>query len=92
MNTVPLWVVANLGKKVILKQDFVGSCETYRAGCEGTLVSIQAAIDGWQSLHATVALDPNDISYEENFTFDQIKPAAGVIGCFHPQEGLIHIL
>jgi hypothetical protein len=90
MNTIPLWVVANLGKKVRLTKDFIGTCETYRAGWEGTLVSIQAPIDGWQRLCCTVALDPNDISYEENFSFDDIKPAAGCLGSFQMEQGLIH--
>jgi hypothetical protein len=89
-NSIPIWIVASLGKEVVLRRDFVGTCETYRAGCRGRLVSIQAPIDGWQSLHVTVALDPNDISYEENFAFEDIKPVAGEIGSFDMQNGLLH--
>lgn len=90
MNSIPLWVVANLGKKVVLKNDFEGACETYLAGCEGLLVSIQAPIPGDQGLHVTVALDPNDPGYQENFTVDQVKPAAGILGSFHMEQGLIY--
>jgi len=70
MKTVPLWIVASLGKQVALVKDFVGSCETYRAGCRGRLVSIQAGDD---DMHVTVQLDPNDSGYEENFGLDEIR-------------------
>lgn len=69
---IPLWVVASLGKRVALVKDFVGPCETYEAGCEGVLTTIQA--DDGGSFHVTVALDPNDPTYWENFTFDQVRP------------------
>jgi hypothetical protein len=76
-NEIPLWVVASIGKQVALAVEFSGSCETYEAGCEGTLTSIQWREDG--SFLATVALDPNDPDYWENFTFDQLRPASGQV-------------
>lgn len=88
-HTIPLWIIASLGKKVRLAKPFEGSCETYPVGWEGTLISIQAPVDGWQTLHVTVALDPNDVSYEENFSLDDIQPISGATGSFLLEEGLI---
>lgn len=88
-NAVPLWAVACLGKQVRLLRQFEGPACTYLAGSTGTLISIQAPVEGWQSLHATVALDAEDPSYEENFAFDEICPAAGVLGNFNCDAGLI---
>lgn len=90
MSTIPLWVVASLGKKVLLTKDFEGSCETYRAGCQGTLISIQAPVDDWQDFHVTVALDPNDMSYEENFSVDAIRPLTNRVAfSLNIEEGLM---
>lgn len=89
-HTIPLWIVASLGKKVRLAKPFEGTCDTYPAGWEGTLISIQGPVDGWQTLHVTVALDPNDISYEENFDLESIKPLAGEMGVFDIENGLLH--
>jgi hypothetical protein len=72
-NEIPLWLVASMGKQVALAVQFVGPCETYEAGCRGTLTSIQSREDG--SFLATVALDPEDPLYWENFAFDQLVPA-----------------
>lgn len=74
MNAVPAWVVESLGKKVVTRRELAGPCEVYPVGSVGVLVSIQACIPGWQAGGVTVALDPNDISYEENFSFDDIRP------------------
>ena len=70
---VPFWVVASLGRSVALQVEFVGPCETYTAGCEGILVSIQWSPDA--GLLAVVALDPQDDSYWENLPFSAIRPA-----------------
>ena len=74
MSAVPAWVVDSLGKRVITRRELVGPCEVYPAGSVGVLVSIQAEIPGWQSGGVTVALDADDISYEENFSFEDIRP------------------
>jgi hypothetical protein len=76
MNTIPLWVVANLGKKVLLTKGFQGAVRTYPAGWKGTLISIQAPIKDRQRFGVTVALDADDLGYEENFSVDEIRPAA----------------
>lgn len=73
-SQIPLWIVASMGKSVAIKREFVGACETYEAGCRGTLTSIQWREDG--SFLATVALDPNDPDYWENFAFDDLRPVA----------------
>lgn len=78
MKKIPLWVVASLGQEVVLLVEYVGPCETYLPGCRGTLTSIQVADDG--SFYTTVALDPNDPGYWENFTFDQIRPVPVKVG------------
>lgn len=74
MNTIPLWVVANLGKKVMLTKPFQGAVRTYPAGWKGTLISIQAPVEGYQRFHVTVGLDAEDLGYEENFRVDEIRP------------------
>lgn len=76
MSQVPLWVVVSLGKEVIITKDFVGPCETYPKGCRGILTAIEvyASADRIGKPYATVALDPNDYSYLENFDFQDIEP------------------
>lgn len=74
MSAVPQWVVEYLGKRVITRRELAGPCEVYPAGSVGVLVSIQAEIPGYQAAGVTVALDPNDLGYEENFGFDDIRP------------------
>lgn len=76
-SEIPLWIVASMGRSVAIKRDFVGPCETYEAGCEGTLTSIQWREDG--SFLATVALDPNDPDYWENFAFEDLRPVAAEV-------------
>jgi hypothetical protein len=72
-NAVPLWIVATLGKSVAILSDYVGPCETYKAGREGVLTSIQVSDEG-AGFYVTLALDPEDPSYLENFSLDDIRP------------------
>lgn len=74
MNTIPLWVVANLGKQVLLTKPFKGAVRSYPAGSKGVLISIQAPVAGYQRFCVTVALDEEDLGYEENFSVDEIRP------------------
>lgn len=71
---IPLWVVASLGKSVALVSSFEGPTETYLAGSQGVLDSINS--DGSGGFYATVALDEEDPGYLENFTFDQVRPVS----------------
>ena len=73
---IPLWVVASLGKEIILDKEFAGSCETYMRGCRGVLSGILVDENYGGSPYAIVALDPNDTSYLENFLFDDIRPVS----------------
>lgn len=76
-SQLPLWVVACLGKPVMLTREFAGPCEIYSKGCEGILCGIECY--PWNNggvPYAIVALDPNDPSYVENFPFDHLQPAA----------------
>lgn len=75
MTQIPLWIVASLGKQVALTTDFIGPCETYRAGCRGKLLAVmvdEMNYDG--EPYALVGLDANDLSYMENFRFDDLMP------------------
>lgn len=74
MTQIPLWVVASLGKQVVLETEYVGPCETYLPGCRGLLSGIAVDENNGRKPYAIVALDPNDESYLENFRFDQIRP------------------
>lgn len=72
-HEIPLWVVATLGKQVVLTVKYEGPCTAYPAGWEGILTSIQVDDEG--GFYVTVALDADDPSYLENFDFDQVRPA-----------------
>lgn len=74
MKKIPLWVVASMGKQVVLVRDFVGACQTYPAGSKGTLTSIQDDDNG--NCYATVGLDATDPDYWENFEFADIRPGS----------------
>jgi hypothetical protein len=76
-SEIPLWIVASMGKSVAIKRQFEGACETYEAGCEGRLTSIQWREDG--SFLATVALDPHDPDYWENFAFEDLRPVTAEV-------------
>lgn len=73
-NAFPLWIPAMLGKEVSLLVEFVGPCETYGVGSVGRLMGIMVDDDEFAHSYAIVALDDQDISYLENFEFDQIRP------------------
>lgn len=85
MLKMPLALVACLGGRVALRKDFVGSCETYRAGYVGVLTSIQR--DDAEGLRCTVALDPNDPTYWETFRLDEIQPEGGQVSFSLDIEG-----
>lgn len=72
MLKLPLALMACLGGRVALRKDFEGPCEAYPAGSVGVLTSIQC--DEAEGLRCTVALDPNDPTYWETFSLDEIRP------------------
>lgn len=74
---IPLWIVASIGRSVALKSDFQEYGVLYPAGRQGRLTSVMARPDG--SLYATVAIDPADPDYWENFEFDQLRPVAAEV-------------
>lgn len=74
---IPLWVVASLGKRVELVNEFVGPCESYPAMHQGVLDGIQYD-EASDSCYALVALDVDDLSYLENFSFAEIRAANGL--------------
>lgn len=74
MKVLPLWIAASLGKHVVLRNEFVGPCETYPAGAVGVLAGIMIDEENPGRLYTVVALDPTDDSYLENFGFDEIEP------------------
>ena len=71
MNNVPQWIVASLGKMVVLAHDIEGPCEHYGKGHPCKLLSIQHSDKG---LYVTVAPDPRDEGYEESIDLDDIAP------------------
>lgn len=91
MNTIPLWVVACLGKQVALKVDFQldPQLPLYRAGHLVKLQSIEAGEDG---PYACVQMQADDWGDLESFSFDDLRPLAGTLGCFDMEHGLIRQL
>jgi len=91
MSKIPLWVVACLGKEVMLKGEFVGPCETYARGARGVLCGIETY--PWNfggKPYALISLDREDPGYVENFPFEDIEPVADRIKySFDPQQGVI---
>jgi len=74
MSKVPDWVIPVLGASVSFTRQIELGGRIYSRGDSATLVSIQS---GWPHAvepYATVALDPQDWSYEENVPFDAIEP------------------
>lgn len=87
---LPLWIAASLGKHVVLKRDFVGPCERYAAGAVGLLAGIMVDDDDPRHLYVIVALDPSDVTYLENFEFDDIEPLHHKVQMsLNIEEGLI---
>lgn len=91
MTQIPLWVVASLGKEVVLEADFVGPCETYLRGCRGILAGIEICRQNFHGApYAVVALDPNDDTYLENFRFNEIRPVPNKVKfSLNIEEGII---
>lgn len=91
VTEIPLWIVASIGKQVVLATDFAGPCETYAKGCSGLLSAIMVDSHNYDGVpYALVALDPQDDSYLENFRFDEIAPASGSTRFrLNMEEGLI---
>jgi hypothetical protein len=71
MSNVAQWIVEALGQMVELTKPLEGPCERYEKGSACRLLGIH-----WspQRIYVTVALDPNDESYEENIALDGIAP------------------
>lgn len=71
---VPLWLVASIGKKVVLQEEFSDGVRTYPAGSEGVLMSLRG--DLLPRLEVDVCLNPNDPTDWERFALEQIRPAS----------------
>ena len=69
---IPFWIVSSLGAKVQLSKPYSDGLRVYQAGTTGTLISIQA---GTKGAYATVTLDADNTAAEENFRFNQLRPA-----------------
>jgi hypothetical protein len=90
MTQIPIWVVASLGKEVMLEREFVGACETYSRGCRGILTAIDTDHRNGYAPYAIVALDPEDESYLENFEFSDIRPISDSVKfSFNIEKGII---
>ena len=75
MSNVPDWVVGCLGGMVSLTRGLETATGVYERGRSARLVSIQSGIpDSKPVPYATIALDPHDLSWEENVPFDAIEP------------------
>ena len=80
MSAVPEWVVQYLGRLVMLRREMEIGGDVYQVGYPARLASIQSgwgetALPGRPELpYATIALDPQDCSWEENVLFDDIEP------------------
>jgi hypothetical protein len=79
MSQIPIWVVASLGKEVMLEREFAGACETYAKGCRGILTAIDTDYRNGYAPYAIVALDPEDETYLENFEFSDIRPISNTV-------------
>lgn len=91
MSSIPLWVVASLGKQVRLKVDHQldAALPFYPAG---HLVRLQSIEAGPAGPYACVQINPEDEGDLENFIFEDIGPIAGTLGSFDMERGLIHQL
>lgn len=76
MSGVPEWVVQYLGRVVMLRCDLETSRDVYQVGYPARLVSIQSGYGQGhpERPYATIALDPEDWSWEESVPFDAIEP------------------
>jgi hypothetical protein len=79
MTKVPLWVVASLGKPVLLTAEYAGPDRTYPVGHSCLLqgILVNENYDGLP--YAILSPDPEDDSYLENFRFDQIRPVTNKV-------------
>ena len=89
MNTVPLWVVASLGKQVRLKVDHWPDPRLRPYGA-GDLVKLQSIEAGEAGPYAVCQMEPDDRGDLENFAFEDIGPVPGILGSFDMERGLIH--
>lgn len=80
MAGVPEWAVQHLGRVVMLRRELEAGGNVYGRGYPARLVSIQSGWghSGWpghaETPYATIALDPEDWSWEENVLFEGIEP------------------
>ncbi len=73
MNQLPSWIFENLGKMVTLKKPYQDGVVSWPAGTHLFLNSIQSGHG-----NPYVTLSPvRDLTYEENFTADDIEPYKG---------------
>jgi hypothetical protein len=78
-DRIPLWLVASIGRYVSLVTEFAGPCETYSAGSHGLLCGITVQPDCSDAYILLVALDPNDLSYLENFGVQDVRPVSDAV-------------
>lgn len=69
---IPLWVVASLGRKVALVDDFDDGVRVYPAGTQGTLMTLRG--DSAPVLWVDVCLNPDDPTDWERLAVWQIRP------------------
>lgn len=74
-NEIPLWLVASLGRKVALVNDFTDGVRTYPAGSVGILVSIRGV--DMPSVSVDVCLNPDDPTDWERFSPSELRAASG---------------
>lgn len=90
MSQIPLWVVASLGKQVLLTDEYVGATETYPAGHKCLLQGLLVNENYDGQPYAIVSLDKEDDSYLENFRFNQIRPVSNKVKfSLNIEQGLI---
>lgn len=76
-SSIPLWIVASIGRSVALVSEYQDHGVLYPAGHNCRLTSVMCREDG--TLYVTVALAASDPQWWENFEFDQIRPAGHAV-------------
>lgn len=74
MSKIPEWLLESLGRTVSLTRSFETPVGVFERGYPALLVSIQSGIPDLDPRpYVTIALDPEDPSWEENISFDGIE-------------------
>lgn len=76
-NEIPLWLVASLGQRVALVNDFNDGIRTYPAGTHGTLMAILGA--DMPTVTLDVCVNPDDPTDWERFMPWEIRPVANQV-------------